>query len=344
MSKVFLSPATFVGASLAGALLFAGFLGFVATRNAPSASRVPPRQVATAPRIVVEPARPGVAFAATPVRTAGGAATCPVEPLVQARAGGDGRFALASALVAGSEVQPAAFVSVAREAAQAGRARDAEVALLAACTLAERAGGGQSAALADLKTELGQHYLLQARGEASVPVRQQLLQRASALFSESASAYALALGRNASKTRMAQQRVAMLRAVTAPPAAAAPAPPVTAAVTAPADAAPPEPPAAGSAVMGAARAHAPDDRPAAAVREGACSGSAARRLVCADPELAQIDRDLQRLHAQASRVARDRAGMRRRDSFAMAREAACQDKPCLLRWYAQRRRQLLSEF
>jgi uncharacterized protein len=67
--------------------------------------------------------------------------------------------------------------------------------------------------------------------------------------------------------------------------------------------------------------------------------------VASDPQLAQLDRDLQRLRAQASRVARDPAGLRRREAQALAqRDARCQDKACLLQWYAQRRRQLLAEF
>jgi hypothetical protein len=44
-------------------------------------------------------------------------------------------------------------------------------------------------------------------------------------------------------------------------------------------------------------------------------------------------------------VTRDPAGLRKRDAEAQAtRVAQCEDKPCLLRWYAQRRCQLLNEF
>jgi hypothetical protein len=89
--------------------------------------------------------------------------------------------------------------------------------------------------------------------------------------------------------------------------------------------------------MGAAREHI--EPPAAALR-----GPSAR-LIREDPELAQLERDIERLHEQASRVTRDPRGLSQRDSQALAaRESGCHDKACLLRWYAQRRSQLLAEF
>jgi hypothetical protein len=73
--------------------------------------------------------------------------------------------------------------------------------------------------------------------------------------------------------------------------------------------------------------------------------SSARQLISSDPELAQLESDIGRLQAQASRVTRDPNGLRRRDAEAQARrDAQCEDKSCLLRWYAQRRSQLLNEF
>lgn len=319
MSKVFLSPATLAGASLAGALVFAAYLGLLANDAAPPSAPAAPQAAVPA----ASPAQ-GAPAVAQPVALAD---SCPSQPLLQARDAADGRFALQAALDSGAQVQPTAFVVVSREAAQDGRVRDAEVALLAACHLAERAAGAQSAAVADLKSELGQHYLLQAQAEGADSAWQELVLRASTLFSESAGAYAAALGRDASKTRMAQQRVAML----SDPAAArqnlrlfAAAQPSTA-------------------TLGAARAQS-DAGAAQGAQDADCNASAARRLICADPELAQLDRDMRRLHAQAASVSRDPGGMRRRDGAAAAREASCQDKACLLRWFAQRRSQLLAEF
>ena len=68
-------------------------------------------------------------------------------------------------------------------------------------------------------------------------------------------------------------------------------------------------------------------------------------LVQSDPELSQLEHDLQRLRAQAATVSRDRQGMQRRDAQALAaRDSRCHDKACLRQWYAQRRAQLLGEF
>jgi len=325
MSKVLLSPATLVGGSLAGALLLAVYLGVFANdppsappsvAAAPAASLPPPAP--PAPVAAVRPAAP-VQAAVQPVVQA-----CPGEALGVPRGDGDGRFTLQAALSTGARIEPAAFLAVAREATQHGRLRDAEVALLAACHAAQGSEGARSVPLADLKSEIGQQYVALAARETVPAIRQDLLKRAASFLSESAISYATVLGGNASKTRLAEQRLAALhdpatlRLARSDPAAGA------------------------SSAMGAARESAEDEVNATA--EG-CSGSAVGRLVCADPELAQLDRDLRRLHAQASSVSRDPGGLRQRDQQALARrDSACRDKACLLRWYAQRRQQLLEEF
>jgi hypothetical protein len=213
------------------------------------------------------------------------------------------------------DAKTSALVAVAREAQQQGRSRDAEVALIAACHAAEREAGARSAPVADVKSQLGQHYVALSAHAGSEPQREQLHRRAEGLWSDSAQAYASALGRSASKTRLANQRLASLQAM-------APANPATAR-------------------MGAARGTSESAQQAAQ----ALANVPVPALARSDPELAQLQRDLDRLHAQAARVARDPAGMRRREAQALAqRDARCQDKACLLRWYAQRRRQLLAEF
>ena len=316
MSKVFSSPATFVGGSLAGALLLAAWFGAF-TREpepAPHPTPTPVRRVAApAPNLAAEPAPAPAQPQPQPVALA---PTCPAQALTTARGDGDGRFALHSALSGGERVEPSAYVTVARESAGEGRVRDAEVALLAACHAQERAGGSHSVALADLKSQIAQHYVALAASEPTGGVREQLLQRAATLLSESAITYSAALGRQASKTRMTEQRLASLHDPATLQRARA---------------------AAETRVMGAAP-HSADEAQAA-------RGTPARDLISSDPELAQLESDLQRLHAQASTVTRDRSGLRRRDGQALAqRDAACQDKACLLRWYAQRRGQLLAEF
>ena len=74
-----------------------------------------------------------------------------------------------------------------------------------------------------------------------------------------------------------------------------------------------------------------------------CAKAASRseRIICSDPELAQLDRDTGRLHARAKAAARDPAAFKRQnDREWKQREADCRDKACLLAWYAHRREQL----
>jgi type IV secretory pathway TrbL component len=69
--------------------------------------------------------------------------------------------------------------------------------------------------------------------------------------------------------------------------------------------------------------------------------SRAERLICADPELARLDRELGQLHARAKAAAPDAAAFRREnDAQWRRRETSCFDRECLLAWYAQRRAQL----
>jgi hypothetical protein len=214
-----------------------------------------------------------------------------------------------------------AFMAVGREAAQQGRVRDAEVAFIAACRVAERLGGSHSAPVADAKAQLGEHYLALASRPAGGGDGVTLFQRAATLFSESADAYSVSLGKNASRTRLAEQRLAAVRTGSAAEAASRMPAPMQRSND--------------STVMGAA--------PSSMVDEGA--RLAARQLIFSDPELAQLESDIGRLQAQASRVTRDAAGLRKRDAEAQARrDSQCADKPCMLRWYAQRRSQLLNEF
>jgi hypothetical protein len=156
MAKVFLSPATMVGASLAGALLLAAYLASIATRDEAPESAPAPRAAFAVQSVeppierIAAPAEPQPARA-QPVAIA---STCPTQAQTAARDAADGRFTLEAALASGSSIDPAAFVAVAREAAQQGRARDAETALLAACHVAERRSGAQSPTVADLKSRI----------------------------------------------------------------------------------------------------------------------------------------------------------------------------------------------
>jgi hypothetical protein len=337
MPKVLLSPATLVGASLAAALLLAAWLGaFTGPQPSPARSAAAPPTTsspavdavpvpAARPAAASQPSGPAApAMRQLPVAVA---ASCPATPLSSPQGAADGRFALEAALAAGARVEPSAYFAVSREAAQQGRLRDAEVALLAACHLAEKASGPGTVAMADAKTRIAQQYVTLAATQPAGGARDVLLQRAATLLSESAITYSAALGREASKTRLAEQRLASLRE----PATLRRARVVAAAET-------------GTRAMGAAPNSSSDPRFAPDAR-AARTAPAMRSLIASDPQLAQLERDMQRLRAQASRVSRDPNGLRQRDSYALARrDAACQDKGCLLQWYAQRRRQLLDEF
>ncbi|MCC2673761.1 MAG: hypothetical protein K0Q43_5180 [Ramlibacter sp.] len=275
--------------------------------GAPAARATPTGETVTASA----PAAPAVPISAS---------TCPPQPAVPLNtAQSDGAFALEAALDTKPLPSASAFIAVGREAAQQGRPRDAEVAFIAACHVAEKQGGSHTAPIADAKAQLGEHYMAAAARHPGDETGQALFQRATALFSESADAYAVALGKNASRTRLAEQRLAAVRTGSLNEAAARMPAPIQ-----------------DSTVMGASR-------PSMVVDEDARANI--RAMISADPELAQLESDIGRLQAQASRVTRDPAGLRTRDAEAQARrDAQCSDKQCLVRWYAQRRSQLLNEF
>lgn len=311
MDKQWRSTGLFAAGALAGGVLaLAGYLGWMDSK--PLATQENASPVAMAPAMPSPQPVSQSAAAANPVQAVALASSCPSQPLAASGADGDGQFALEPALAAGTRSEPQAYLAVAREAAGQGRLRDAEVALLAACHVTEEAAGRDSAPLADVKSQLGQHYVMLASREEGEEARDGLLQRASLLFADSANAYASALGRNASKTRMAEQRLASVRSPETLRAALRPQPPATS-------------------VLGAAQV---PERIAPAPQ-----------LIRTDPELAQLESDLQRLQAQAASVSRDQAGVQRRGAQAVARrDAQCHDRACLLQWYAQRRAQLLDEF
>lgn len=307
------------GAVAGGLLVLAAYLGFFA-----------PDKAAVRNAALVAMERPAAVPAPEPepvVITAGGpsataplvlASACPPSPLVPATQPGDGQFALDAALASRSPTDPSAFLAVAREAAGLGRPRDAEVALIAACRIAEQASGARSAPVADIKAQIAQHYVALAGRESADGARQALLQRATDLYTDSAGTYSAALGKNASKTRLTERRLATLR----DPAQSVPPPPNPMVVAAPAPDAP------DTSRLGAAR-----------------STSLAERPPARNENLSQVDSDLERLYAQARAVSRDPAGMQQRHQQALAQRNACRgDGECLRQWYAQRKRQLFDEF
>lgn len=309
-----------VGALVGGAVVLGLYLKWF-PEPAPPAGPVPARAAIATPAADPQP----VVVAANSAPPA--AATCPTQPLVGASSPGDGQFALQAALSSSSRAEASAFLAVAREAAEQGRPRDAEVALLAACHASEQATGALSAPVAEVKSQVGQEYAAMAARTEDDGFRHALLQRASALLSESAQAYASALGSNASKTRMARDR---LEALKDPSALAVKPAPLT---------------------IAAPREREPEPTRTAAAREpdtarmGSARASLAERAPARSEDLRQVDQDLDRLYAQARAVSTDPAGLQQRHQQALAQRSACNgDADCMRQWYAQRRKQLFDEF
>ena len=69
--------------------------------------------------------------------------------------------------------------------------------------------------------------------------------------------------------------------------------------------------------------------------------SAVEKMICADAELSQLDRELSRIYSRARNSVANRAAFRRQQQGEWKwREANCRDRACLLDWYAHRRQQL----
>ncbi|WP_299759339.1 hypothetical protein [Ramlibacter sp.] len=290
----------------------------------------------TAGPVVVTPVAPALAPpaqepapAATPAVTSVADGGCPAQPMLPRTGPRDGQFSLQAALATNPAAEPSAFLTVAGEMAADGRARDAEVAYLVACRVAVQASGAPSTPVADVKTQLGQHYSAVAGQPAARELRPQVLERAQALLDDSVRAYAALLGKNASKTRIAGERLAAVMQAGQP----------TEIIRSGAG----DPATLGAAAANAEAAAVLDPNAGA---DCASARSPAEKLICTDAELAEMDRDLDRLRAQARAVTRDPGGFARRQEDAWARrESQCRgDKACLRTWYAQRRKELFREF
>ena len=260
---------------------------------------------------------------------------CPLRPLLGTAGGNDGQL-LPPADLAGKSVNDIpALLQVGKEAAAAGQRRDAEVAFLTSCRIADALKGPGSVESADARYQLGRHYaavLAASEGTAPEAERQQLRRQAEALYADSWQAYRSKLGGAHEKSVFAAEGLESLRQKATQVVGASASPP-----PAPA-AAPPQAPAQ---VATARAAPAPQARPRPSF-DCAKARSAPEKLICADPELAQLDRDLGRLHRRAKTAATDPAAFRRQnDSEWRRREAKCRDRECLLQWYTHRRQQLL---
>ena len=299
-------------------------------------------------------AAPAATSAAKPVVPAARAlGTCPAGPAVAAAGVQDGHLRTPGDPSGKGDF--AALILGGKEAAASGRPRDAEVSFLAACRASDQLHRADSIEPADARYQLGRHYAnVVLNGGAPAANRAELTRRAELLYADSLHAYRARFGEGHEKTRFAAEGLATLRqsvaqvAPAAAPAAVAPAPRTVAVV-------PPKP----AVAVAPPRLTQPTSEPVlppvrqvtvAATRgrpsfDCALARSPSERAICADGELARLDRDLGRLHARARMAAGNSEAFRRQnDREWRRREATCQgDRECLREWYARRRDQLLED-
>lgn len=261
-------------------------------------------------------------------------APCPLQPAVAVAGRKDGQFVLQTDLSGMTASNIASFIVVGKEAVASGRPRDAEVAFLMSCRLADRLLGMDAVESADAKYQLGWLYArLALEGGSAGANRTELRRRAERLYAESLRTYQARYGPANKKTRFAAEGLAALRRTLSPvpetsskpSQASVPASqPRQEAATLPT---PPQ--------LGAATSPGPsfDCTKARSVPE---------TMICSDAALARLDRELGRVYARAKTVAVDGAAFRRQNSEEWRRrEATCRDRECLLRWYGNRYDQLM---
>lgn len=203
----------------------AGVLGAVMYRDA----RV--LNVSTSTRILGAPAAPAAPAAPDAAAAAKAANQCENAPLIPAAGERDGQLSLQGQPGAGSEDEVSSLILGGKEAAAAGRKRDAEVAFMNACRNAVLLGADDPLPLADAEYQLARHYANVAAFGA--PRARELFERAERLYSASYLTYAARLGVQHEKTRFAQEGLKTVQQVTgrygpiapvgkAPPVAPAP--------------------------------------------------------------------------------------------------------------------------
>ncbi len=260
---------------------------------------------------------------------------CPPSLAVAAAGRTDGK-----AIFDGTTNASASIVS-GKEAAAAGRDRDAEAAFLAACKVPIKTGDEKSTLLqADAKYNLARHYASLADEGASNGA--ELLKRAGVLLEDSLAVYQSQLGASHEKVKFAMQAISAIQkepkhALGQEERVAAvsrPEPAKTERPTLPVPASKPAP----------APTPAPEVARARPSFDCARARSTPERLICGDDELSSLDNELGQLYARAKRAAEDPVAFQRvSEREWRRREIECRTRECLLDWYAQRRRQLLAQ-
>ena len=335
-------------------------------------------------------------------------AACPAQTATTSAGGSDGQFEVQTNLSSKTAADIAAYLTVGKETAAAGRPRDAEVSFLMSCLVADKLKGSDSVEAADARYQLGRHYATVAlvEGPAATANRPELLKRSEFLYAQSLQTYLARFGEGHERSRFAAEGLATVRQLSgqgsgapAAPAATGPDKPAQTAVatastepgrTAQQSSPMPSQPIQQNAPVASQSVAPPVQQPAqeavavqqprmaevaqaapaesvvprnqaanvapvaprtadATTRPGpsfdcARARSPAEKLICADAELSQLDRELGRVYARAKNSTSDSAAFRRQnDQEWRRREANCRDRACLLEWYAQRRNQLINE-
>jgi outer membrane biosynthesis protein TonB len=156
-------------------------------------------------------ATPATAVLGAPAATPAVApVNCSFTPAVARGGEGDGQIVLQSDLGADSNKSVGFLLVMGKEAAAAGRARDAEAAFLMACRAAEKMPDSDRMPLADAMYQLGRHYANVGKAPQAER-RQELLRRAEALLEASLQAYRAKHGDKHEKVRFAADALAAMR-------------------------------------------------------------------------------------------------------------------------------------
>lgn len=140
------------------------------------------------------------------------ASNCDSAPMLPTAGESDGRAVLQNEPAAASGSEVASLILSGKEAAAAGRQRDAEVTFLNACRNAAALREGDGIPLADAMYQLGRHYATVAAFGA--PKSSELLERAERLYSASLEGFRTRLGPEHEKTRFAKEGLVTVQQVT----------------------------------------------------------------------------------------------------------------------------------
>ena len=263
-------------------------------------------------------------------------AACPLQAAAPAAGEKDGKFPLQADVSGLIAADIASFIAIGKEAAAAGRPRDAEVAFVMSCRVADKLKGADSVESAEAKSQLGSHYARLALGADSAS-RAELLKQAERLYSDSSHIYFLKYGEPHEKSRFAAEGLATVRQTLAQGSLALLQPSVTQS----------QPRQVNIEEESQRAPLMPQDQGTAKWSKPGFDCTKARsvpeKMICSDAELARLDRDLARLYRRAGKLTSDRAAFERqtRQEWRL-RETTCRNRECLLSWYAHRHNQLVS--